>query len=192
MERRRTLVRLIRSPGEPPPSAAVNHFHHRRRAIRCRRVHPGTPHAVLAVAVRQAHEENGFSHMPHDIKPTGNPGEIATLLHWNADGMIAVIAQAHDTGEVLMFAYATREALAQTLATGIATYFSRSRGGLWVKGETSGYKQRVVEVRTDCDGDCVLYRVDAPGPACHQLRRSCFSNRIANDGSVHCDKPIIA
>ena len=130
--------------------------------------------------------------MPKDISPSGSPGEVATLLNWTADGLIPVIAQAHDTGEVLMFAYATREALSQTLRTGIATYFSRSRGGIWVKGETSGYKQTIVEVRADCDGDCVLYRVDAPGPACHQLRRSCFSNRIANDGSVHCDKPIIA
>ena len=129
--------------------------------------------------------------MPKDISPAGKPDEVAALLNWNADGLIAVIAQAHDTGEVLMFAYANREALALTLTTGTATYFSRSRGGLWVKGETSGYKQRIVEVRADCDGDCVLYRVDAPGPACHQLRRSCFSNRIDGDGSVHCDKPVI-
>ena len=129
--------------------------------------------------------------MPKDISPAGTAGEVASLLNWNADGLIAVIAQAHDTGEVLMFAYADREALALTLKTGTATYFSRSRGGLWVKGETSGYKQRIVEVRADCDGDCVLYRVDAPGPACHQLRRSCFSNRIDGDGSVHCDKPVI-
>lgn len=130
--------------------------------------------------------------MPKDIAPRGVPAEVGSLLTWNADGLIPVIAQAHDTGEVLMFAHATREALAQTLATGIATYFSRSRGGLWVKGETSGFKQRIVEVRADCDGDCVLYRVDAPGPACHQLRRSCFSNRIDGDGSVHCDRPVIA
>ena len=129
--------------------------------------------------------------MPKDISPSGSPGEVATLLNWTADGLIPVIAQAHDTGEVLMFAYATREALSQTLRTGIATYFSRSRGGLWVKGETSGYKQTIVEVRADCDGDCVLYRVEAPGPACHQLRRSCFSNRIDSNGSVHCDKPVI-
>jgi phosphoribosyl-AMP cyclohydrolase len=129
--------------------------------------------------------------MPKDISPTGKPGEVASLLNWNADGLIAVIAQANDTGEVLMFAYANREALALTLTTGTATYFSRSRGGLWVKGETSGYKQKIIEVRADCDGDCVLYRVDAPGPACHQLRRSCFSNRIDADGSVHCDQPVI-
>lgn len=129
--------------------------------------------------------------MPKDIAPAGKPGEIDRLIAWDAAGLVPVVAQAHDTGEVLMVAYANREALARTLATGIATYFSRSRGGLWVKGETSGYKQTVVEVRADCDGDCLLYRVDAPGPACHQLRRSCFSNRIDGDGSIHCDKPVI-
>ena len=129
--------------------------------------------------------------MPKDIAPSGRPGEVADLLHWDANGLIPVIAQLHDSGEILMFAHATREALALTVSTGTATYFSRSRGGLWVKGETSGYKHRVLEVRADCDGDCVLYRVDAPGPACHQLRRSCFSNRIDQDGSVNCDKPVI-
>lgn len=129
--------------------------------------------------------------MPKDITPTGRPGEIDSLLAWDAAGLIPVVAQDHATGEVLMVAYANREALAKTLASGIATYFSRSRGGLWVKGETSGYKQQVIEVRTDCDGDCLLYRVDAPGPACHQLRRSCFSNRIDGDGSTHCDRPVI-
>jgi phosphoribosyl-AMP cyclohydrolase len=130
--------------------------------------------------------------MAKDIAPTGQPGEAPALLRWNEAGLIPVIAQAHDTGEVLMFAWADRAALAQTLATRVATYFSRSRGGLWVKGETSGFKQQVVEVRADCDGDCLLYRVDAPGPACHQLRRSCFSHRIDADGGVHTDKPVIA
>ncbi len=130
--------------------------------------------------------------MPADITPQERPDEAFALLRWDAQGLVPVVAQQHDSGEVLMFAYADRQALAQTLATGVATYYSRSRGGLWVKGETSGYKQRVLEVRTDCDGDVVLYRVDAPGPACHQLRRSCFSNRIDRDGSVHCDKPVIA
>lgn len=130
--------------------------------------------------------------MPHDIAPTGTPHEISSILHWNEQGLIPVIAQQHDTGEVLMFAWATREAVEKTLATKLATYFSRSRGGLWTKGETSGFAQQVREVRADCDGDCLLYVVDAPGPACHQLRRSCFSNRIDADGSVHCDKPVIA
>lgn len=90
-----------------------------------------------------------------------------------------------------MLAWANREALTHTLSTGHATYWSRSRGKLWVKGEESGHLQRIIEVRTDCDGDSLLYRVDSPGPACHQLRRSCFANRIDPDGSVHCDLPVI-
>jgi phosphoribosyl-AMP cyclohydrolase len=130
--------------------------------------------------------------MPHDIAPTGMPGEVENLLNWDANGLVAVVAQDHQTHEVLMVAWANREALRQTLTTGVATYYSRSRKGLWVKGETSGFKQQVIEIRTDCDGDCLLYRVDAPGPACHQLRRSCFSNRIDRDGRVVCDKPVIA
>lgn len=126
-----------------------------------------------------------------DIAPTNTPNEVLTVLKWNDQGLIPVIAQAHDTGEILMMAWASREAVTQTLVTKVATYFSRSRNDLWVKGETSGYVQKIIEVRTDCDGDCLLYLVDAPGPACHQLRRSCFSNRIDSDGSVTCDKPVI-
>jgi len=130
--------------------------------------------------------------MPKDIAPTGQADEVWELLSWDAQGLIPAVAQQHDTGEVLMVAYATREALAATLETGKATYYSRSRAKLWVKGEESGYVQTVVEVRTDCDGDVLLYRVDAPGPACHQLRRSCFSSRIDGDGSVHIDRDVIA
>lgn len=129
--------------------------------------------------------------MPNDIAPTGVPGEAEAILSWNADGLVPVVAQAHDTGEVLMVAWANREALRQTLATGLATYYSRSRKGLWVKGETSSFKQKIIEVRADCDGDCLLYRVDAPGPACHQLRRSCFSTLITSNGSMRLDKPVI-
>jgi phosphoribosyl-AMP cyclohydrolase len=129
--------------------------------------------------------------MPSDIAPAGKPHEVADLLHWNDQGLVQVVAQDAKTKEVLMVAWADREALRRTLENGLATYFSRSRGGLWVKGETSGHKQRVIEVRSDCDGDCLLYLVDAPGPACHQLRRSCFSHRIDRDGSVHTDKPVI-
>ena len=127
-----------------------------------------------------------------DIAPAGIPDEVGRLLHWNEQGLVTAIAQQHDSGEVLMFAWATREAVEKTLATRLATYFSRSRGGLWTKGETSGYAQQVREVRADCDGDCLLYVVDAPGPACHQLRRSCFSHRVDRDGSVHTDRPKIA
>jgi len=127
-----------------------------------------------------------------DISPTGAPAEIATLLRWDGAGLVPVVVQDHSGGEVLMFAWADREALARTLASGQATFYSRSRKGIWVKGETSGHRQTVVEVRTDCDGDVLLYRVDAIGPACHQLRRSCFSNRVDRDGSVHCDRPVVS
>ena len=129
--------------------------------------------------------------MPSDIAPTGKSSEVYDLLHWNDQGLVQAVAQDAKTKEVLMVAWADREALRRTLENGLATYFSRSRDTLWVKGETSGHKQRVVEVRADCDGDCLLYLVDAPGPACHQLRRSCFSNRVDRDGSVHLDRPVI-
>lgn len=126
-----------------------------------------------------------------DIAPSGAPGEVAELLHWNDQGLVTVIAQEQATGEVLMVAWANREALAKTLAGGRATYWSRSRKKLWTKGEESGYFQTVLDVRTDCDGDALLYLVEAPGPACHQLRRSCFSHRIDPDGSVHTDRPTV-
>ncbi len=130
--------------------------------------------------------------MPDDIAPSGAAAEIFDLLHWNEQDLVTCVAQQFDSGEVLMVAHVSREALQQTLSSGTATYFSRSRNALWVKGETSGYTQRLVEVRADCDGDVLLYRVDAPGPACHQLRRSCFSHRVDADGSVHTDRPVLA
>ncbi|MFW5846360.1 MAG: phosphoribosyl-AMP cyclohydrolase [Planctomycetota bacterium] len=130
--------------------------------------------------------------MPKDISPTGSAGEIMALLNWNEQGLVPAIAQDRDSGDVLMLAYVDRAALQQTLDTQVATYYSRSRQGLWVKGETSGWLQRVLEVRTDCDGDVLLYVVQAPGPACHQNRRSCFSHRVDPDGSVHTDRPVIA
>lgn len=127
-----------------------------------------------------------------DIAPSGTPGEIDRLVKWNDQGLVTAVAQDAGTREVLMVAWADRSALAKTLASGLATYFSRSRKRLWTKGEESGYVQQVREVRIDCDGDCLLYLVEAPGPACHQLRRSCFSHRVDRDGSVHTDRPVIA
>lgn len=103
----------------------------------------------------------------------GRPGWTDTL-RWNESGLVCAVAQQHDTGEVLMVAWMDAEALRRTLATGRGTYWSRSREAYWVKGETSGNIQRVLEVRHDCDGDAVLLLVDQTGPACHTGTRSCF------------------
>lgn len=99
---------------------------------------------------------------------------IAGRLKRNGDGLVCAVAQAHDTGEVLMVAWMNDEALHRTLTTREATYFSRSRNQLWVKGETSGHTQHVHEVRLDCDGDTVLLRVDQTGAACHTGDPTCF------------------
>ena len=97
---------------------------------------------------------------------------------FNADGLITAIAQDADTNEVLMLAWMNAEALAATLDTGRATYWSRSRQSLWVKGETSGHTQEVVELRVDCDQDAVLMKVRQAGGACHTGRKSCFYRTI--------------
>jgi phosphoribosyl-AMP cyclohydrolase len=96
---------------------------------------------------------------------------------------VAAIAQQHDTGEVLMLAWMNRAAVEETLATGRVCYFSRSRGTLWRKGETSGQVQRLVDLRIDCDGDALLLLVDQTGVACHTGRRSCFYT-AARDGRL--------
>ncbi len=98
-----------------------------------------------------------------------------SAVRFGADGLVPVVAQERRSGDVLMLAYADRDALARTLSTGEAHYYSRSRRAPWRKGEASGHVQRVVEVRLDCDGDAVLYRVDQTGPACHTGERTCFS-----------------
>lgn len=100
--------------------------------------------------------------------------DIAARLKRTPDGLVAAVAQQHDTGEVLMVAWMNDDALEQTLTTGRAVYWSRSRRELWRKGDTSGNVQRVVSVSLDCDGDAVLVRVDQEGPACHTGTRTCF------------------
>jgi phosphoribosyl-AMP cyclohydrolase / phosphoribosyl-ATP pyrophosphohydrolase len=102
-----------------------------------------------------------------------------SAVKFGADGLVPVVTQESRSGDVLMVAYANREALDRTLSTGLAHYFSRSRGRLWQKGETSQNVQRVIEVRLDCDGDAVLYRVEQTGPACHTGTRTCFSTVIS-------------
>jgi phosphoribosyl-AMP cyclohydrolase len=103
---------------------------------------------------------------------------LAARLKRNADGLVCAVAQEHGSGDVLMVAWMNDEALRQTLATRKATYFSRSRQSLWVKGETSGHTQYVREVRLDCDGDTVLLVVDQTGPACHTGTHSCFDEDL--------------
>ena len=101
---------------------------------------------------------------------------------WNADGLVPAVAQDATSGEVLMVAWMSREALERTAASGEAVYWSRSRKALWKKGETSGHVQRVVEIRLDCDGDTVLLRVHSQGGiACHTGRRRCFFNLLSGE-----------
>jgi len=103
---------------------------------------------------------------------------------FSADGLVTAVVTDADDGTVLMVAYMNAEALALTLETRIAHYWSRSRGKLWKKGETSGNLQRVAELRTDCDQDVVLVmvRTDGHGSACHTGRKSCFYRRVVSDG----------
>ena len=103
-----------------------------------------------------------------------NADAILDAVAFDAQGLVPAVAQQFDTGEVLMLAWMNRDAVRETLATGRACYYSRSRGTLWRKGETSGQTQRLVELRLDCDGDALLLLVDQHGVACHTGRRDCF------------------
>jgi len=108
---------------------------------------------------------------------------VLDRIVFDRDGLVPVIAQSHASGEVLMLAWMSRDALAETLASGRMCYFSRSRGRLWRKGETSGQVQRLIELRLDCDGDALLALVDQTGVACHTGRRSCFFTRLSEAGA---------
>jgi phosphoribosyl-AMP cyclohydrolase len=111
-------------------------------------------------------------------------------LKMNADGLLPVIAQDHASGEVLMLAWMNAEAVARTLETGRVTYWSRSRQAFWIKGETSGHVQKLVELRVDCDRDCLLALVEQVGPACHTNRRSCFYTAIRDGAEVEIMAPM--
>ena len=100
--------------------------------------------------------------------------KVLDELTFDAEGLIPVIAQEEGSGEILMFAWMNREALDETLATGAMCYWSRSRQCLWRKGESSGHRQRLVSLRTDCDGDALLATIEQTGAACHTFRKSCF------------------
>jgi phosphoribosyl-AMP cyclohydrolase len=103
---------------------------------------------------------------------------LAARLKRDAQGLVAAVVQQHDTGEVLMLGWMDDEALHRTLTTGRTTFWSRSRSEYWVKGETSGHRQWVKEVRLDCDGDTLLVKVDQEGPACHTGARTCFDGDL--------------
>ena len=122
----------------------------------------------------------------HPESPLPGPFDPKTL-RWTADGLIPAIAQQHDTGEVLMMAWMNADSLAETLATGQVTYWSRSRRELWRKGATSGHTQRLVDLRIDCDRDCLLVLIDQTGPACHTNRRSCFYTALRDGAETDLD-----
>ncbi len=112
-------------------------------------------------------------------------------IKWNDDGLLPAIAQDHESGEVLMLAWMNREALQLTREQGQAVYWSRSRQQLWVKGETSGHRQQIHEIRLDCDADVILLQVEQIGGiACHTGRRRCFF-RVLKNGEWQIDEEII-
>jgi len=120
---------------------------------------------------------------------TVSAADVIAALRFNADGLVAAVAQQHDTGEVLMLAWMNRDAVAETLATGRVCYWSRSRRTLWRKGESSGHVQALKELRVDCDGDALLLLVDQTGVACHTGTRSCFFRAARGGKLVEIQKP---
>ena len=124
--------------------------------------------------------------------PRASIDQILAEIRFDANGLVAAIAQQHDSGEVLMLAWMDKEAVVETLKTGYAHYHSRSRGKLWRKGESSGQVQTLVDFRLDCDGDTVLLLVEQTGVACHTGRHNCFfraprAGRLAEIASVLVD-----
>ena len=111
-------------------------------------------------------------------------------LRYDASGLVPAIAQDEGTGEVLMMAWMTEAAVRATLETGRVTYWSRSRGAFWVKGATSGHVQELVDLRVDCDRDCLLLIVRQTGPACHTNRRSCFYTAVREGDEVEILRPV--
>ena len=113
-----------------------------------------------------------------------------STLVYNAAGLIPAIAQDSQSKDVLMMAWMNEEAVNKTLETGKATYWSRSRNAFWIKGETSGHTQNVVDIRVDCDRDCILLIVDQMGPACHTNRISCFYTSVREGVEEELMRPV--
>ena len=121
---------------------------------------------------------------PPFAPPVSGPAleQVLSALTFDQAGLVPAIAQQHDSGAVLMMAWMNREALGETLRTGRVCYWSRSRGALWRKGETSWNTQRLVDFLVDCDGDTILLKVDQKGPACHTGRPTCFFRALRGSG----------
>ncbi len=130
--------------------------------------------------------------MNADATDTDPLGAVLAAICFDAQGLVPAIAQQHDTGEVLMLAWMNREAVTETLATGRVCYFSRSRGKLWRKGETSAQVQHLRELRVDCDGDTLLLLVEQDGVACHTGRRSCFDRAVRDGALMEIAAPLVS
>ena len=117
--------------------------------------------------------------------------QVLSNLKKDDAGLIAAIAQQHDTGEVLMLAYMNEASIKETLETGQVCYWSRSRQTYWRKGESSGHRQTLVSMSFDCDGDCILLKVEQKGPACHTNRRNCFFFEAKDNKVIVNSKPMI-
>ena len=117
--------------------------------------------------------------------PESTPGATPLPVRWDADGLAPAIAQDRLTGRVQMLAWMNAEALAATMRTGRATFWSRSRRRLWIKGETSGHTLAVASIALDCDGDALVLLVDPAGPSCHTGRDTCFFTALDDEGATH-------
>jgi phosphoribosyl-AMP cyclohydrolase len=122
--------------------------------------------------------------------PSAAIDAFVAAVQFDAHGLVPAIAQQHDTGEVLMMAWMDRDAVVETMRTGRACYWSRSRKAPWRKGDTSGHIQTVVDLRVDCDGDTLLVLVDQKGVACHTGRHNCFFRAI-RDGALETIAPVM-
>ena len=125
------------------------------------------------------------------MKRFSTMGFDPATLNYDARGLIPAIAQDATSGEVLMMAWMNAEAVARTLETGRVTYWSRSRQSFWIKGESSGHVQHLVDFRVDCDRDCLLAMVRQEGPACHTNRRSCFYTAVRDGVEVELMTPMV-
>jgi phosphoribosyl-AMP cyclohydrolase len=124
------------------------------------------------------------------ISANEHPPTWIGAIRWTADGLVPAIAQDANNGDLLMMAWMNPESLQLTVTEGQAVYWSRSRGKLWRKGESSGHVQHLVDMRVDCDRDCLLVLVDQTGPACHTNRRSCFYTALRDGAEVEIMAPV--